>query len=156
VSTSERTPIALPDLPAVVELSGSIAPDLVEYLQQKIAVVLAHTGRVAVHAHVRVVRHADPARERPVTARASVRLAGVAVHAHADGSTPREAADLLVDRIDQRIARVSRTRRGDRCAHTPVPVVAPETTTPETATPETATPEDADPGAPGPAATEES
>ena len=111
MSTSERTPIALPDLPAVVELSGSIAPDLVEYLQHKIAVVLAHTGRAALHAHVRVVRHADPARERPVTARASVRLAGVAVHAHADGATAREAADLLVDRLDQRIARVSRTRR---------------------------------------------
>jgi ribosome-associated translation inhibitor RaiA len=140
VSTSERTPIALPDLPAVVELSGSIAPDLVEYLQQKIAVVLAHTGRAAVHAHVRVVRHADPARERPVTARASVRLAGVAVHAHADGATPREAADLLVDRLDQRIARVSRTRRGDRCAHTSVPPVAVDS--------DNATQEDADPGAP--------
>jgi len=50
--------------------------------------VLAHTGRVALHAHVRVLRHADPARARPVTARASVRLAGVAVHAHADGATP--------------------------------------------------------------------
>ena len=140
MSTSERTPIALPDLPAVVELSGSIAPDLIEYLQQKIAVVLAHTGRAAVHAHVRVVRYADPARERPVTARASVRLAGVAVHAHADGATPREAADLLVDRIDQRIARVSRTRRGDRCAHAHLPPVAVD--------PDDATPEDADPGAP--------
>ena len=144
MSTSERTPIALPELPAVVELSGSIAPDLVEYLQQKIAVVLAHTGRAAVHAHVRVVRHADPARERPVTARASVRLAGVAVHAHADGATPREAADLLVDRLDQRIARVSRTRRGDRCAHTPVPPVAADT----------AAPEDGDRGVPVPPTTD--
>ena len=120
MTTSERTPTALPDLPAVVELSGSIAPDLVEYVQRKIALVLAHTGRVALHAHVRVVRHADPARARPVTARASVRLAGVAVHAHADGATAREAADLLVDRLDQRIARVSRTRRGDRCGQMPV------------------------------------
>ena len=88
MTTSERTPTALPDLPAVVELSGNIAPDLVEYVQRKIALVLAHTGRVALHAHARVVRHADPARARPVTARASVRLAGVAVHAHADGATP--------------------------------------------------------------------
>jgi ribosome-associated translation inhibitor RaiA len=119
VSTSEPTPTALPDLPAVVELSGSIAPDLVEYVQHKIALVLAHTGRAALHAHVRVVRHTDPARARPVTARASVRLAGVAVHAHADGATAREAADLLIDRLDHRIARVSRTRRGDRCGQTP-------------------------------------
>jgi ribosome-associated translation inhibitor RaiA len=116
VSTSEHTPVALPAPLAVVELSGSIAPDLVEYVQHKIAAVLAHTGRAALHTHVRVVRHPDPARERPVTARVSVQLAGVALHAHADGVTAREAADLLVDRLDQRIARVSRTRRGDRCA----------------------------------------
>ena len=43
MTTSERTPTALPDLPAVVELSGSITPDLVEYVQRKIALVLAHT-----------------------------------------------------------------------------------------------------------------
>jgi ribosome-associated translation inhibitor RaiA len=88
---------------------------------------------------VRVVRHAAPARARPVTARASVRLAGVAVHAHADGATAREAADLLIDRLDQRIARVSRTRRGDRCGQTPV---APN--------PDDATPPDGEPGAPVP------
>jgi ribosome-associated translation inhibitor RaiA len=123
VSTSEHAPIALPHPPAVVELSGSIAPDLVEYVQHKIAAVLGHTGRAVVHTHVRVVRHADPARERPVTAHASVRLAGVAVHVHADGATAREAADLLLDRLDRRIARTSRTHRGDRCA--PPPAVAP-------------------------------
>ena len=136
MTTSERTPTALPDLPAVVELSGNIAPDLVEYVQRKIALVLAHTGRVALHAHVRVVRHADPARARPVTTRASVRLAGVAVHAHADGATAREAADLLIDRLDQRIARVSRTRRGDRCGQTPVAADLDD-----------ATPSDVEPGA---------
>jgi hypothetical protein len=37
VTTPERTPTALPDLPAVVELSGSIAPDLVEYVQHRIS-----------------------------------------------------------------------------------------------------------------------
>lgn len=115
MSIPENSP-ALPPLPAVVELSGGIAPDLIEYLQEKVAAVLAHGAREPLHAHVRVVRHADPARERPVTARASVQLAGVAVHVHVDAATPREAADLLVDRLDRRIARRSRTRRGDRVA----------------------------------------
>jgi hypothetical protein len=36
------------------------------------------------------------------------------VHVHVEAVTPREAADLLVDRLDRRIARRSRTRRGDR------------------------------------------
>jgi ribosome-associated translation inhibitor RaiA len=119
VSTCEQTPIAPPTLPTVVELSGRIAPDLVDYVQHKIATVLRHTGRPALRAHVRVVRHADPARERPVTARASVELARVTLHVRAEGSTAREAADLLLDRLDRRISRVSRTRRGDRSASAP-------------------------------------
>jgi ribosome-associated translation inhibitor RaiA len=74
----------------------------------------ATAARAPLHAHVRVVRHADPARERPVTAPASVQLAGTPVHVHVEAANPREAADLLVDRLDRRIARRSRTRRGDR------------------------------------------
>ena len=123
MTTFEHAPIALPHPPAVVELSGIIASDLVEYVQHKVALVLAHTGRPAIHSHVRVVRHPDPARARPVTAHATVRLAGVSIHVHADGTTAREAADLLIDRLDRRIARTSRTHRGDRCA--PPPPVQP-------------------------------
>jgi ribosome-associated translation inhibitor RaiA len=118
VSTTSKTtgqaPTARPAFPAVVELAGRIAPDLVEYVQQKIGTVLGHTGRAALSARVRIVRHEDPARERPVDARASVNLAGATVHAHAEAGTAREAADLLLERLDQRIARISRTRRGDR------------------------------------------
>ena len=114
MSIPENPPTALLPLPAVVELSGGIAPDLIEYLQQKVAAVLAHAARAPLHAHVRVVRHADPARERPVTARASVHLPGVTVHVHAEAATPREAADLLVDRLGHRIEHRSRNRRGDR------------------------------------------
>jgi ribosome-associated translation inhibitor RaiA len=142
VSTSEHTPTALPALPAVVELSGRIAADLADHIQRKIAVVLGHTGRVALHAHVRVVRHEDPARDRPVTARASVQLAGVTVHAHADAATALEAADLLLDRLDHRIARVSRTRRGDRCAPPPTPAAhTPVAHTPTVDVPDTDAPD---------------
>ena len=116
MSTPEHPGPDLQPLPAVIELSGRIAPDLTEYLRDKIAAVLAHSGRAAMHAHVRVVRHADPARERPFSARVSVRLAGATVHAHVEAATAREAADLLVDRLDHRIERVTRTRRGDRAS----------------------------------------
>ncbi|WP_214404354.1 HPF/RaiA family ribosome-associated protein [Pseudonocardia lacus] len=139
MSTSAQPSTALPALPAVVELSGRIAPDLADYVQRRIAVVLSHTGRVALHAHVRVVRHEDPARERPVVARASVRLAGLTVHVGAEGTTPREAADLLLDRLDQRIARASRTRRGDRRAPSPPARTAGDTTGSATTTPDDGT-----------------
>lgn len=114
MTTNEQTPVALPALPAVVELSGRVAPDLADYIQQKLAVVLRHTGRTALSAHVRVVRHEDPARARPATARATVAMARITLHAHADAATPREAVDLLLDRLDQRIARTGRHphRRG--------------------------------------------
>jgi ribosome-associated translation inhibitor RaiA len=134
VSTTSKTtgqaPTARPAFPAVVELAGRISSDLVEYVQQKIGTVLGHTGRAALSARVRIVRHEDPARERPVDARASVNLAGATVHAHAEAGTAREAADLLLERLDQRIARISRTRRGDR--RTP-PTVATDTSAAESA-----------------------
>ena len=132
MSNPEHPATALPPLPLglepAIELSGPIAPDLVDYLREKVAAVLTHTGRAPVHAHVRVVRHTDPARERPVTARASVQLAGATVHVHVEATTAREAADRLIDRLDQRIARLSRTRRGDRtsarAAHTEAQAVS--------------------------------
>jgi ribosome-associated translation inhibitor RaiA len=133
VSIPEHPATALPPLPMglepTIELSGQIAPDLVEYLREKVAAVLGHTGRAPMHAHVRVVRHADPARERPVTARASVRLAGATVHAHVEAETARAAADRLIDRLDQRIARLSRTRRGDRASARAAHGEAPTTPT---------------------------
>ena len=112
----EQSSIASPALPAVVELSGRIAPDLADYVQRKIAGVLRHTGRTALSAHVRIVRHADPARPRPVTARATVGMAHSDLHVHAEATTAREAVDLLLDRLNQRIARTERhpRKRGDR------------------------------------------
>ncbi|MBW0099145.1 hypothetical protein I4I73_24430 [Pseudonocardia sp. KRD-184] len=75
--------------------------------------MLAHTRRAALHVHVRVVRHADPARERPVSARGLVDLAGRPLYAHVDATTPREAVDLLLDRLDRRIAGTVRGHRRD-------------------------------------------
>jgi ribosome-associated translation inhibitor RaiA len=112
----EQASIASPALPAVVELNGRIAPDLVDYVQRKIAAVLRHTGRAALSAHVRIVRHADPARTRPVAASATIGMARSDLHVHADAATAREAVDLLLDRLDRRIASTYRhpRRRGGR------------------------------------------
>lgn len=111
----------------VVELRGGIAPDLVAYVRRKVEVVLGHTRRAALHVHVRVVRHADPARDRPVSARALIDLAGRPLHVHVEATTPREAVDLLLDRLDRRIAGTARghRRRGPRVTPpSPSPVAA--------------------------------
>jgi hypothetical protein len=52
---------------------------------------------------VRVTRHADPARERPVVAQAHVDLDGRPVHVEVAATRPREAVDLLVDRLTHRL-----------------------------------------------------
>ena len=92
--TPQRT---TPD--TVVELRGGIADDLVEYTRLKVGAVLARTGRPVHRSRVRVIRHSDPARERPVEAQAHVDLGGRPVVVHVDATKPREAVDLLVDRL---------------------------------------------------------
>jgi ribosome-associated translation inhibitor RaiA len=90
----------------LVELVGQIAPDLVDYAREKLTAVLSHTGRRALRVHLRVIRYADPGRERPVSARANVDLDGVTLQVHCDAVTPREAVDRLIDRLDHRLERV--------------------------------------------------
>jgi hypothetical protein len=90
----------------VVELDGPIANDLVPYTQRKIDAALRHTGLPVLHSTVVVTRHRDPARTRPVTAHATVDLNGRLVRVTISAGTPREAVDLLVDRLRARIARL--------------------------------------------------
>lgn len=90
----------------VVELKGRIAGDLVPYLQDKIETVLGHTALPIPHVNVRVTRYDDPARSRPVSARANVDLNGRLLRVETDASTPREAADMLVHRLRIRLGRL--------------------------------------------------
>jgi hypothetical protein len=99
----------------VVELRGRVAEDLVDYARRKVAGALTHTGRPVLHSRVRVTRHGDPARERPVVAQVNIDLNGRPVRVQVEATTPREAVDLLVDRLAHRLERVTRTweaRRG--------------------------------------------
>lgn len=102
-----------------VELKGRIADDLVAYTQEKIESALSHTALPVPRVSVRVTRHEDPARPRPVTARANVDLNGRLIRVEADATTPREAVDMLTHRLRVRIGRVGagwhyRHRHGDR------------------------------------------
>jgi hypothetical protein len=93
---------------AVVELRGRLADDLVEYARLKVGHVLAHTRRPVHHVRVRLIRHDDPGRERPIAAQVNVDVDGQAIHAQIEASTPREAVDLLVGRLARRLTRAAR------------------------------------------------
>ena len=104
---------ALPE--TIVELRGGLPDDLVEYARKKVARVLAHTAQPVLHARVRVTRHGDPARARPVVAQANLDVDGRPVRAQVEAMTPHEAVDLLVDRLTHRLERVGQgweARRG--------------------------------------------
>ena len=112
MSRTQQRP-ARPD--TVVELRGGVAEDLVDYARRKVASALAHTGRPVLHSRVRVTRHGDPARERPVVAQVNIDLNGRPVRVQVEATTPREAVDLLVDRLTHRLERVGgswEARRG--------------------------------------------
>jgi ribosome-associated translation inhibitor RaiA len=95
----------------VIELRGAIAPDLAEYARDKVLLALEHGVDPVGPARIRVVRHDDPARERPVVARAHVDLAGRRLHAHVVAEKPREAVDLLVDRLRRQVSDAHARRR---------------------------------------------
>jgi ribosome-associated translation inhibitor RaiA len=101
--TQQRS--ARPD--TVVALRGGVAEDLVDYARRKVAGVLAHTRRPVLHSRVRVTRHGDSARERPVVAQVNIDLNGRPVRVQVEATTPREAVDLLVDRLAHRLERVT-------------------------------------------------
>ena len=94
----------------VVELRGEFGSDLADYARDKVIVALTHTGRPLLRAHVRIMRHPDPARERPVDAHASLDLDGRLVQVHASAARPQEAVDLLVKRLAHRLERISHVR----------------------------------------------
>ncbi|HSK59121.1 MAG TPA: sigma 54 modulation/S30EA ribosomal C-terminal domain-containing protein [Actinomycetospora sp.] len=105
------TPPASRIPPPVIELRGTIAHDLAEYAREKVLLALDHGVDPIGPARVRVVRHDDPAREHPVVASAHVDLAGRRLHAQVVADAPREAVDLLVDRLRRQVGDVHARRR---------------------------------------------
>lgn len=116
----------LPEI--VVEVRGGIADDLAGYTRERVSEALIRTSRPVPRVHVRVVKHGDPAREKGVTAHANVDLDGRPLLVHSAAATPREAVDLLVERLRHRLERLPRGRRprsGPSEGHPPVPADEP-------------------------------
>lgn len=106
-----------PSVPApVVELRGEFGDDLPAYARDVVTHVLEVLARRVHGARLRIIRHPDPARERPVTASVLVVLDHGRVHAHVTAERPREAVDLLADRLRRRVVD-TRRRRAPKLRH---------------------------------------
>jgi ribosome-associated translation inhibitor RaiA len=114
----------------VVEVDDGFGSDLADYARRKVAAALRNTRRPITRVHVRVLRHGDPAREKPVTAHVNVDLDGRPVQARAASETARGVVDLLVQRLRHQLERFDRhrdhRRAGPPAAHEPAAEVEPE------------------------------
>lgn len=95
----------------VVEVRGGIADDLADYARRKVTTALTHIRRPVPRVHVRVVKHGDPARTESVTAHVNVDMDGRPLLVHSAAASPREAVDVLVERLKHRLDRLSRDHR---------------------------------------------
>lgn len=109
----------------VVEVGDGFGSDLADYARRKVGAALRHTHRPVSHVHVRVLRHGDPARDKPVTAHVNVDLDGRPVQAYAASSTARGVVDLLAQRLRHQLQRFDR-HRDHRRSEQPTPA-GPET-----------------------------
>lgn len=80
----------------VVQLGTDIDPGVAHYARVALTRLLTAQGRPTVPVHIRIIRDHDPRRVRPVTARV---ILGTGVPLRVDAETPREAVDLLVERM---------------------------------------------------------
>jgi ribosome-associated translation inhibitor RaiA len=106
-----------PAIEVEIVTSGDVPPGVRDYARRKIRDLARYSTEPILHARVRFTRHGDPAVERPVVAQANLDVNGRPIRAQIAAATAHEAADLLVDRVRQRLIRLARhweARRGGR------------------------------------------
>ncbi len=99
-----------------VSRRGEIDQRTVDTLIDKVMGATAHCRGEVHRVEARLTCEKTPIRRRPAVVEVTVHLDGTPVRAHMAGSTMAEAIDLLVDRLDRRLARHEdrRYRRADR------------------------------------------
>lgn len=98
-----------------VATHGEMPPDAGDYAQQKVRALLPRAPEPVLYARVRLTRTANPATQRPVTAQAALDVNGRIARAQVAAKTATEAADLLHDRLGERLDRLAQnweSRRG--------------------------------------------
>jgi ribosome-associated translation inhibitor RaiA len=99
----------------VVTVSGDVTDEVSEHARRTIGGLARYTRRPMQQARVRLTTLANPAVERPVLAQGNLAVNGRIVRAQVTAHSPREAVDLLQDRLRQGLLRLDRhweARRG--------------------------------------------
>jgi hypothetical protein len=112
VTTSQERPN---ETPVQVQIVGDDTPDIGEYAESRLREAFADSRLPILHARIRITRHGNPARARPVVAQANLDVNGRLVRAQFRARTAQEAVDLLRDRLRRRLHDVLQ-RPGDPAA----------------------------------------
>jgi ribosome-associated translation inhibitor RaiA len=90
-----------------VATSGRVPAGAKRSAVQKILAICRLISVPILSARVRLAQSADPAVERPATARATLDLNGRLLRAHVAAPTMREAIDVLNDRLRDQLERLA-------------------------------------------------
>lgn len=97
------------DAPTAIDVEVTIRGDLhdaAEYARRKIGDLGRFTHRPVQRAHVKLIRHRDPAVRQPVLAQANLDVGGRLIRAQVHGETAREAIDRLQACLRHRLERL--------------------------------------------------
>ena len=86
-------------------VKGEVPEDAPDYARDKVVAVASTSRDPILHAAVALSLEADPARERPAMAEATLDVNGRPVRAQVAASEMLEAVDLMVDRLARRLRR---------------------------------------------------
>lgn len=94
---------------------GAVPRQAATYAMRRIEHALATVPERVLHASVVIAQENNPAQERPARIEVALDVNGTPVRAHVAASTPQEAADLVVDRLQRRLVQLrERTRTRHR------------------------------------------
>lgn len=108
--TRRRAPLA-PAPTIEVTVRGPIPLRVQDYATKKIGHVVTYTSRPVRHVRVVLLMTADPAREHPALAEATLDVNGSLVRAHVAAVHVWEAIDLLEDRLRRRLVQLEGRER---------------------------------------------
>ena len=93
---------------------GRVEDADVDYAVARISAVLGHVHEPIPFTRLKLTHAEDPARERPAIAHVAIDINGASVRAHVAGHEMREAADLLQQRLRDKLEHRAQHREGRR------------------------------------------
>lgn len=99
---------SVPDLPVSVQMliRGDVSPEDSEYARTKVTEASGRISEPVSFARVKLTQTADPTARRSALAQVNLEVAGRPVRVHVAAETMREAVDLLLDRLHERLTRL--------------------------------------------------